>query len=234
MKHLKTLRTIALISSLGLATSVFASQADIDRIEQAAAVLDTSTLQSLSNEMTGYDQALANYRLAVSANVKKDSALALQASNSAIQQLKAITQEQPDHVEATALLAQLYGYKISLQPMKAMFLGPKSIKHLKAAETLAPNNPRVQLFKGIGKAHTPPMFGGSMEEALTAFSAAILSYQEDEYSGYHWGEAEAYTWRGLMYQSQGNLQQATRDWQQALVVDPGCGWAKSLLETTQL
>ena len=85
------------------------------------------------------------------------------------------------------------------------------------------------LVKGIGAANTPPMFGGSKEEALQAFDKSIQAYENDMYSNYYWGHSEAYTWRGLLHAQLGDSEQAMADWQKALEIDPGYGWAKVLI-----
>ena len=84
-------------------------------------------------------------------------------------------------------------------------------------------------LKGIGAVNTPPMFGGDKDEAIEAFDKAIIAFSNDEYSSYHWGYAEAYTWRGLLMQQRGETKKAVTDWNEALKVDPDYGWAKSLL-----
>ncbi len=231
MKHKTTsvLKTTLFLATAVFASTTYAAQVDIDRIEVAASSLDVATLKTLSSEFSGYDAALANYRLAVSANLTSQSDVAEQAIDQAMEILEQLTQEQTSNVEVKALLAQVYGYKIALSPIKGIVYGPKSQNTLSAAEALAPSNPRVLLVKGIGAINTPPMFGGSKEVALASFNQAIEAYSDDVYSNYYWGHSEAYTWRGMLRAQQGELGQAIADWNKALEIDPNYGWAKSLL-----
>lgn len=224
---------ITLAVTLHMSFSVVAGQAEIDQIEQAAGTLNTIKLQSIATTMIGYDQALAYYRLALSANLTGKTKQAVKAIDQAIELLEQLDESSINDVEIKALLAQVYGYKIAIEPMKGIYYGQKSNAILSEAETLAPNNPRVQLVIGISKLNTPAMFGGSREAAYQAFDKAITAYATDEYSNYNWGYAETYTWRGLVHMQKGNTDQAKQDWQLALNINPDYGWAKMLLAQNQ-
>lgn len=229
---LNPLKTTLLLTVALTTNTLFADQADIDRVEMAASSLSIETLKKLSNELAGYDAALAHYRLAMSANLQQQSDLAEKALDNSMEELEQLQVEQPDNAEVKALLAQVYGFKIALSPIKGIVYGSKSQQTLNEAEKLAPTNPRVLLVKGIGAVNTPPMFGGSKELALQSFTQSIEAFKDDTYSNYYWGHSEAYTWRGLLYSQQGEQSKAIADWQQALVINPDYGWAKSLLADT--
>lgn len=227
-----TLRTVV-IAGLLLSANAQAGQAEIDQIESATSTMNVKALTAMQTHMQGYDLALTQYRLALTANLTGDSTVAKKAINKAMDLLETLDKENPEHVEIKTLLAQVYGYKIALEPMKGIYYGPKSQSTLAQAETLSANNPRVLLVKGIGAVNTPAMFGGSEKVAFDSFSKAISQFTGDTYSNYHWGHAEAYTWRGMMHMQRGDLNAAKADWQSALEIDPDYGWAKSLLAQNQ-
>ena len=231
MKHITkhNLVSLVMLTASIFSASAVAGQADIDKIEAATSTLNTTELTNLTQSLSGYDKALAYYRLSMSANLKQESDLAEQSLDQAMAILERLDQEQTQNAEVKALLAQVYGYKIALSPIKGVVYGGKSQQTLQLAESLAPANPRVLLVKGIGAANTPPMFGGSKEEALQAFDKSIQAYENDMYSNYYWGHSEAYTWRGLLHAQLGDSEQAMADWQKALEIDPGYGWAKVLI-----
>jgi tetratricopeptide (TPR) repeat protein len=227
---MKTMMRVCGIALTILASAnTFAGQYEIDQIERAAGKLDMSELKTIAAQVQGYDQELAYYRLALSSNLSGESDPAIKWNDKAISLLEALEEAQPNDAEIKALLAQVYGYKIALQPIKGMFYGSKSNAMLAGAEALSPNNPRAHLVKGIAKLNTPAIFGGSLSEATEAFNKAILAYEFDVNSNYHWGFAEAYTWRGLVKMQSGELAQAKEDWQLALNINPDYGWAKTLL-----
>jgi len=213
--------------------SANAGQSEINQIEQAASTLNVSALKQMSNELSGYDYALNQYRLALSANLTNQSDMAKKAIDKSMAELEKLEQQDPENAEIKALLAQVYGYKIAIEPFKGVYYGPKSGNAISQAESLSPNNPRVQLVKGIGALNTPAMFGGSSDVAFDSFNKAIVAFADDQYSDYHWGFAEAYTWRGLVHQQRGDMVKAKADWQKAIEIDQNYAWAKSLLTNAQ-
>lgn len=79
------MKTLLLLSSLALACTsvVAASSMNITAIDNAANTLGLDKLQQLSTVSQDYDSAYANYRLAISANVMGQKALANSALTSA-------------------------------------------------------------------------------------------------------------------------------------------------------
>ncbi|MGL1957809.1 MAG: hypothetical protein OCD00_10895 [Colwellia sp.] len=225
------MKIIPTFASLLLAITLnnHASQADINEIEAASMALNSQALVSLINKSTGYTQALAHYRLSISQNVSEQNEQAITSLNSAVTILESITELNPSDDESWALLAQVYGLKISHQPIKAGFYGPKSNNAIAKALTLNDNNPRAHLINGIIKYHTPEMFGGSKTEALTAFNKSITLFDQAPVNNTDWGKSEAYVWRGLTRLALDEKQPALNDWQQALIISPDYGWAKMLL-----
>lgn len=213
--------------------SVLANQANIDAIEQAARSLNHNELAQLVNQTSGYDKALANYRLSIAHSLNANTAMANDALDQAIEQLVKLTTQQADNAENWALLAQAYGYKISLAPMKGAYYGPKSASALSKAYQLAPNNPRVHLVKAVSEYNKPALFGGSKQAAKKSLDKAISLFQQDSAIDTKWGYAEAYVWRGLTHIELNNREQAISDWQQALAIEPSYGWPQFLIEQNQ-
>lgn len=224
-----TLLKLALTGSLILSTHAQADQQTITAIENASMTLNLSQLVSIKESSQGYDQALANYRLGLNYSFVQQQGKAIAALTTATAQLTELVEINSQDSESWALLAQVYGLRIAYQPMRGSELGPKSAMALTTAQNISPNNPRVLLVKGVSKYNTPAMFGGSKHEALKVLSSAIAEYANDQYSEYHWGHAEAYTWRGLTQLELGNKDAALADWAKAIEISPNYGWAKNLL-----
>lgn len=224
-----TLLTLALTGSLILSVQAKADQQTITAIENASMELNVTALITLKENSQGYDKALANYRLGLNYSFTQQQDKALAALKAATKQLTTLVEIDSKDNESWALLAQVYGLQIAYQPMRGSELGPKSAMALTTAQNISPNNPRVLLVKGVSKYNTPAMFGGSKHEALKVLSRAIAEYANDQYSEYHWGHAEAYTWRGLTQLELGNKAAALADWAKAVEISPNYGWAKNLL-----
>lgn len=228
------MKTLLLISSLTLIAApalAAVSNPNITHIDAAANSMNIAKLQQLSASTQDYDQAYANYRLAISANVMGQKSLAGSALTAAQAILEALQNSQ-ENAESLALLSSVYGMQIALDTTKGAVLGFKSAKAIASAEQLEPQNPRVALVKAIAAYNTPALFGGSMQNAKTLASTAIERFASP-CDNICWGEAEAYTWRGLAKQELGDNQGAIEDWQQALKVQADYGWAKFLLQQNQ-
>ncbi|MCL1088959.1 hypothetical protein L2744_04920 [Shewanella profunda] len=229
MKTLLLASSLALINTYSFAATP--SNANITSVDAAANSMNIAKLQQLSASTQDYDQAYAQYRLAISANVMGQKSLADSALTSAQTTLETLEASQAN-AESLALLSSVYGMQIALDASKGAVLGMKSAKAIANAEQLEPQNPRVALVKAIAAYNTPALFGGSMQNAKTLASAAIERFALP-CDNICWGEAEAYTWRGLAKQELGDSQGAIEDWQQALKVQADYGWAKFLLQQNQ-
>lgn len=209
--------------------STMADQASVDAIEQASMQLNQTQLIQLAEQTSGYDQALAHYRLAIAQNLNAETSAAESSLDDAMGALEVMTEQNPDNAEAWALLAQVYGYKISFSPMKAVYYGPKSGEALSKAYNLAPNNPRVHLVKAVSEYNSPAMFGGSKKAAVASLDKAIELFVSDSATGTQWGHAEAYVWRGLAKLSLNEDDAAIADFEQAIELEPDYGWPQFLI-----
>lgn len=229
------MKTLLLASSfLLISTHSFAatpSNTNITNVDAASNAMNLTQLQQLSGSTQDYDKAYANYRLAISANVMGQKTLASSALSAAQTTLEALETSQAN-AESLALLSSVYGMQIALDNSKGATLGMKSAKAIAGAEQLEPQNPRVALVKAIAAYNTPAIFGGSMQNAKTLATTAIERFAQP-CDNICWGEAEAYTWRGLAKQELGDSQGAIEDWQQAIKVQADYGWAKFLLQQNQ-
>jgi tetratricopeptide (TPR) repeat protein len=229
MKILLLASSFLLISTHSFAATP--SNTNIINVDAASNAMNLTQLQQLSGSTQDYDKAYANYRLAISANVMGQKTLASSALTTAQTTLEALETSQAN-AESLALLSSVYGMQIALDNSKGATLGMKSAKAIASAEQLEPQNPRVALVKAIAAYNTPAIFGGSMQNAKTLATTAIERFAQP-CDNICWGEAEAYTWRGLAKQELGDSQGAIEDWQQAIKVQADYGWAKFLLQQNQ-
>lgn len=229
MKTLLLASSFILISTHSFAATP--SNTNITNVDAASNAINLNQLQQLSGSTQDYDKAYANYRLAISANVMGQKTLASSALTTAQTTLEALETSQAN-AESLALLSSVYGMQIALDNSKGATLGMKSAKAIASAEQLEPQNPRVALVKAIAAYNTPAIFGGSMQNAKTLATTAIERFAQP-CDNICWGEAEAYTWRGLAKQELGDSQGAIEDWQQAIKVQADYGWAKFLLQQNQ-
>lgn len=219
------MKTLLLITSLSLVSHH--SLADIKDIDDAANTMNISQLAQYSQNTSDYEQAYAFYRLAITANISGQRKQTADSLNQAQNTLENLLGAQAT-ADSQALLAAVYGMQIALDNNKGAEYGMKTATLLQQATELEPNNPRVSLVKAINAFYTPSVFGGGLEKAQSFASQAITLY-DLPCDTICWGHAEAYTWRGLAKQEQGDLTAAMDDWQAAIDIDPQYAWAIFLL-----
>ncbi|WP_045855638.1 tetratricopeptide repeat protein [Teredinibacter purpureus] len=223
--------TLITTASVFLACTSHADQSNIDAIEHAFHTQDAAQLEQLANDISGYDQFVARYRLVLKYQFEKQPTLATSTLNGLIDDIASHCESHPEDAEAQALLGNLYGYSISLNPSKAMVYGPRAHDHITLAEMLDKENPRVQMFKGIMDFNKPAMFGGSKTAARDALIRAVAAFPSDRQSGNHWGYSDAHIWLGLCYLELGDTGSARKHWGKALDINPDGGWASMLLNS---
>lgn len=219
---------------LALSAPSFASSLSqsLQATDAAANAMDVSKLKQLSQENTlEYATAYSHYRLAIAANIlgqRSTASAALDQAQALLEQ--ALTADK--QAETLALLANVYGMQISFDTIKGATLGMKIAQLLDQAKVLEPSNPRVALVQAISAFNTPSLFGGGMDKAINLSTQAI-DYYAQPCNEICWGETEAYTWRGLAKQENGDLTGAIEDWQLAVSLDADYAWAKFLLSQHQ-
>ena len=205
---------------------------DLAALTALSRALATQADLSNNDAEANYVAAYADYRIAGAGqrNVDANRITINDALARAQRRLETLsTRATPMQAEALALLSSVYGWEISMDPVKGMTLGMKAGTTIAQAEKLDPSNPRVLLIKGIGKLFTPPLFGGSREDALQSFQAGIANLPAVRYTAVNWGLDDLYIWRGMTEQGAGEVAKARASFQQALLVAPKQAWAARML-----
>ena len=124
-----------------------------------------------------------------------------------------------------------YGYKIGLSPMKAPFLGPKSIKAGEEAIKTDPQNPLGFVQLGNAQFHMPAVFGGSKKEAIEYFQKAekLMEAKPETWVNGNWNYLSLLTKIGQSYEEMKEYKQAEIYYRKALSAEPGFKWVKDEL-----
>ncbi len=229
-----TQRLILLIVALTVADAAIAlvSEDDINRAYYASDVAELEEIRAELNEENPNDSYLAAYidwRIASIYMSMADGEAADAVLERGQATLESLVERTPDSADGWALLSTTYGMRIGIRPMsRGMSMGGKADGAIERALRLEPENPRVLVIYAIGKLNTPAMFGGGRDVAMEALDGAIASLAANGSGRYAWGEADAYIWRGIAHQRQGDLEQAAADFDAALDAVPSYGWAKHL------
>ena len=93
--------------------------------------------------------------------------------------LEMLMEKYPEMPELYAFKGAFIGYKITMNSIRAVVLGPESMKNINHAIEIGPERPQPWIEKGNALFYMPKMFGGSKEEAIEAYSKAVLIMEKD-------------------------------------------------------
>jgi hypothetical protein len=128
-----------------------------------------------SDEWLGhYYAALANVNLSFSKEIKDDSDKRDAFLAKALEEYKLINVENEEVMVLRAYIAQ---NTLAVKPMLRYKVEGETIaKYLEKAEKLAPNNPRVNLFRAMNTFYLPEFMGGGKKKSCPLFEKALVSY----------------------------------------------------------
>lgn len=183
---------------------------------------DNSYLAELVNYQYGY----IGYCMGIDEDDAAEKYLALAEKN-----LDQLEKQAYSESVIKAYRSAFYGYKIGLSPVKAPFLGPKSIKEAEESVQSDKENPLGYLQLGNAQFHMPPLFGGSKTEAIGYFRNAekIMEKRPDVWVNDNWNYLNLLALMGQSYEAINEFEQAEIYYRKALTSEPGFKWVKDEL-----
>ena len=206
----------------GDAAELLAVRADLADLPDAG-------LTAGQRSLTRYTTAYVNWRLfTIPDAVPADDRAAL--LDDAVDLLTRDLEADDGNAESHALLASVYGMQID-SAWKGMTLGRRASRASARALELAPGNPRVLLQDGVGKLHTPRMFGGGADRAEAMLHRALAAFRTEppDRPWPRWGLIDAYAWLGQISVERDDLAAARRHYGQALDLEPEFAWVRYAL-----
>lgn len=85
----------------------------------------------------------------------------------------------PEVPELYAFKGAFIGYKITMNSIRAVVLGPESMKNIDHAIDIGPARPQTWIERGNALFYMPKIFGGSKEEAIEAYNKAVQIMERD-------------------------------------------------------
>jgi tetratricopeptide (TPR) repeat protein len=205
---------------------------DMDQLRSIRAACLRALLGPLPPDkipLVRYAVAYVDWRMVFNPSVgekEKDAML-----DEAQSQLEQAIKTDDKFAEAHALMAAIYGGKISRSSLRGITLGPRAGSALARAGKLEPDNPRVPLQDGIGAFNTPSMFGGGVDKAEKLLRRAIMLLEKEpvEKPWPNWGRFDAYAWLGQILVKKRDFTGARTEYEKALAIAPKSGWITYLL-----
>lgn len=152
----------------------------------------------------------------------------------AVEALRQAVKLDGGHAESHALLATLYGMKISENMLQAVWLGPRLQQELKLAVATGAQDPRVQYLLGMKQFYTAWRTGSRQEALATLLGAQKLFAAEVQLPAAalepRWGRDSCLTFIGLCYEKLGRRPEAESYFRQGLALHPQDGLAQAGLK----
>jgi tetratricopeptide (TPR) repeat protein len=131
---------------------------------------------------------------------------------------------------AESLRGAFMAYEIGMNRSKAVWLGPRSMKHINRAVELDPGNPIAWMEKGNAEYHMPRIFGGSYHKAAEYFGKAIRLFESGGYDlQCNWRYLNALAWLAQSYDKAGKPGQASHTYRKILDREPRFEWVRDEL-----
>ncbi len=144
--------------------------------------------------------------------------------------LETLEQDEDYTSYAASLKGAFLAYEIGMNRSKAVWLGPKSMKHINRAVELDGQNPIAWIEKGNAEYHMPRIFGGSYHKAAKYFHRAIRLFENQSSNlQCNWRYLNALAWLAQSYDRAGEPELALQTYQKILEQEPRFEWVKDEL-----
>jgi len=131
---------------------------------------------------------------------------------------------------ASAIRGALLAMRISLNPLKATYLGMRSLRQIEESLRINPADPAGWVEMGNARYHMPAVVGGSYLEAAKCFSEAVTLFEKDRAMlQCNWHYLHALVWLAKSHEGLGNLREARKVYEKALGAEPEFQWVKTEL-----
>lgn len=132
--------------------------------------------------------------------------------------------------ETEAFRISLLGYRMALNPARAVTLGPRALKQLQVAMDAGSNSASVWIEKGNSEAHMPAIAGGSKEKAAASYREAIRLFEADrQLSECNWRYLNVMVLLGQLLEKMDDYSGAREAYMRALKREPGFKWVRDEL-----
>lgn len=220
---------LALFAALA-AVAVPSSTLEDARDRQDRATLERNVKELAASAEKAPKDAIAQYRLAEAQSYLAEVALELRdkdtakdAAETGIRAAERAVALAPNVAEYHRILGTLCGQVIPANVLLGLKYGRCARASIDKAIELDPKSARAYLSRGVGNYYLPPAFGGGIDEALKDFDKAIQL--EPNF-------AEAYLWRGIALRKAKRNEEARKEIQKSLELNPKRVWTRQQLEKT--
>ena len=132
--------------------------------------------------------------------------------------------------ETEAFRVALLGFRMGLNPARAMTLGPKALKQLETAMQVGKNSAVVWIEKANSEAHMPSFAGGSREKSAASFREALRLFEAGgSVAPCNWRYLNTMVLLGQLLDKMGDYQGSREAYLRALKREPDFQWVRDEL-----
>ncbi len=136
--------------------------------------------------------------------------------------LEMLLLQHPGNPDLHAFKGAFLGYRIEMNSIRAVVLGPESMKHINHAIEIGPDRPQAWIEHGNALFYMPKMFGGSKEKALESYAKAIRLLEESPATLHdNWMYLNVSLIMGKGYEETEKYQMAKDIYEKTLQFEPG-------------
>ncbi len=181
---------------------------------------------SFLSELVNYEYGYIGYCLGIDDNQSAEKYLDLAETN--LNELEKLGYS-PSVIEAYR--SAFYGYRIGLSPIKAPFIGPKSIKQGEQSIKSDPQHPFGYIQLGNAQFYMPTIFGGSKTQAIAYFQKAekLMESSPEIWINENWNYLSLLTLIGQSFEAIKEFEKAEIYYNKALEHEPKFNWVKNEL-----
>lgn len=132
--------------------------------------------------------------------------------------------------ETEAFRLALLGFRMGLNPARAVTLGPKALKQLETTMKVGSRSPVAWIEKANSEAHMPAFAGGSREKAAASFREALKMFEADPgLSECNWRYLNTMVLLGQLLERMDDYRGAAEAYRMALKRAPDFQWVRDEL-----
>jgi len=137
--------------------------------------------------------------------------------------------ESPKNATLQAYKGAYIAFSIGISNLKAVYLGPKSMKYINKSIELDPENIQGNIEKGNSMYYRPSIFGGDKSEAIEYYVKAVKSFEKQELVVNNWMYINTMTALGQAYEATDQIQLAKVCYEKIIRIFPNFMWVEDEL-----
>lgn len=135
--------------------------------------------------------------------------------------------DDPDNSRIYSLQGALFGFRVYLEPFRALKNRRKSIEANQIAISLGPDEPQAWMEKANIEFYTPAILGGSKKSAVPLYEKAVRLFElTPERTEQNWIYLNCMVGLGMAYEKAKQIKDADMVYKKLLRLEPSFSWVR--------